>query len=1021
MLIFCYLSFYTDWDFKYMLLMIARLVFSALLFIILPFCLLAQSERGSIHSHSLAEAKARMDSGEWEEAYLVLKKLKKEVEAKSDWYHLALIETWLSESSFYMISSEKALEHAQAAEAVVNDQLTGIIRDTLSFYPLLLENLGYFISLKGDYSQQMKYYRRLNDVASLYPDSARENVRYSLQCLSVAFAKKMDWDSCILIANSALEIAQQNQNEEGIGEALEMLSSAYAEQGQIRKAIDLQKEALRLINDEYTKIALYHNLGETYLDLGETDTGLRYLREAISRLDTLLPASHSSTLTTFYSLARGYFNLGDVDRGEAIVDTILTRLNETTNPSLSLLQKAYNYKASIRFRMGDYPGVIRFARKSVALRSGATVYEASALMMMAKGFYKLGDCQKGLELVQESLQKVIKGFQPKSLNENPLLQQIGYKLYVLDLLSVKARILFCLGNQNEEQYLMDAVDTYRLADSIITSVRNTVWDRESKESLAAQAKLTYEGALETLYQLHLKQGGDQWLELAFDFSEKNRAMLVAENLNEINARNFARIPEGLVRQERNLVKDIEYLANQIRENQDILDRTAIQELEQKHYAKKKELEVLFNSLEAQYPVYFALKYSLNTGDIASIKTNLLAENEVLLEYFMGEENTFLFVIGKEEKRFVKLSVKAADLKEEILQFRDSLLLRSNSFYPMSHQLYTHLLKDQEGILAGKSLVLVPDGLLGYMPFEVLLQEPVSTRSTDYRQAAYLIKQHQIRYIFSACVALQYQLWKESQEASVNGEILAMAPIFDHAVKLAGNYRTADQDLIMGLDELEGSIEEVDLLKARFKGDFILGQQAQEAIFHEHGSRYQLLHLSTHAFFNDRFPSLSHLIFAPGDTSNADLDGLLYAYELYGMDLHADLVVLSACNTGFGVVKEGEGIASLARAFAFAGSPNLVTSLWAVDDHSTAKLMEAFYQNLDLGMTKSAALHEAKLDYLSSANGLYIHPYFWSGFIYTGDNKPIHLKSRPWWSGLKRWAWLTGIFLLILGGVFFKRS
>ncbi|GJM31958.1 MAG: hypothetical protein DHS20C18_09590 [Saprospiraceae bacterium] len=991
--------------------MIVRRITKALLLLILPtFCLNAQPRANLEAVQQLNQALQNFDTGDWEQAYQALKGLSPLFKQQEDWYHQAKTATWLSEASYYQSTNEEALTHAQEALKVINNHLP-TVRDTLVFYPLLLQNLGYFYSLAGDYQRQMQYYRKLYELAVRQPDQTRENVRNGFSCLSVAFAKKMDWDSCIITADAALQIAIENEDKAGKGEAYGILSSAYAEQGKTNKAIDLQREALRLVEDDFERAKIYHNLGTIYLDLGQTQKGIDYLTQALAGKDAYLPSAHPVILPTLYSLVRGYMDLNDFARGETQVDMIIRRLKENADQDWVSFQQAYNYKASIEFKKENYRKAIYYSQQSLAIESGDKLLEASALVMAAKGFLKLGDCDLALQHVQQSLQKVVRNYAPKQAAENPALDQIGYKLYVLDLLRVKAEIQRCKGEkQKQDLFLMQSVDTYRLADSIITSVRNSVWDRESKELLSGQAKLTYEGALATLYQLHLNQGGEKWLHLAFDFSEKNRSILVAENLNEINARNFAQIPAKEINQERNLVKDIEFFSSRIRENKDRLNPEVVKDLEKKLFDKRKSLEDLLQKFENQYPVYYSLKYSLNTGDIDAIQSTFLEENELLLEYFMGREKAYLFIIGKEEKLFVQLKESAPNLLHEVFLFRDSLLARSEHFYDQSLHLYQDLLGDYAHVIDGKNLVVVPDGVLGYLPFEVLLTEAVDKNKYNYREAPYLIRQHRIRYTFSACVALQYQ---QREGALSNGEILAMAPVFDSQVKLAANYRSVDHELIMDLPELKGSIEELRMLESQFKGAYFLGNEAQEAVFHQRGKQYSLLHLSTHAFFNDHFPGLSYLIFSSGDSTQQD--GLLYAYELYGMQLNADLVVLSACNTGFGVIKEGEGIASLARAFAFAGSPNLVMSLWAVEDFSTAKLMELFYANLDQGLTKAEALHQAKIAYLDTVNALYTHPYFWGGFIYTGDREPILLKHRP---TISKWWWLA-IGLLGLGiSIFF---
>jgi CHAT domain-containing protein len=161
----------------------------------------------------------------------------------------------------------------------------------------------------------------------------------------------------------------------------------------------------------------------------------------------------------------------------------------------------------------------------------------------------------------------------------------------------------------------------------------------------------------------------------------------------------------------------------------------------------------------------------------------------------------------------------------------------------------------------------------------------------------------------------------------------------------------------------------------------------------------------HALIDDNNPMNSRLAFARDATDSLE-DGYLNAYELYNMELSADLAVLSACETGFGSLKKGEGIMSLARAFAYAGCPSLVMSHWKVDDRSSSQLMNAFYGYLSQGLSKNEALRQAKLTFLKDADEQTAHPFYWGSFAVVGNIDPI-LEESNW-----RW-WAIGSVLMIV--------
>ena len=173
--------------------------------------------------------------------------------------------------------------------------------------------------------------------------------------------------------------------------------------------------------------------------------------------------------------------------------------------------------------------------------------------------------------------------------------------------------------------------------------------------------------------------------------------------------------------------------------------------------------------------------------------------------------------------------------------------------------------------------------------------------------------------------------------------------------------------------------------------------ATEDIFKRKAPQAGIIHLATHAIVNDEDPLYSKLVFAKDAASNED--GFLNTFELYNMKLNASLVVLSACNTGYGKVIHGEGIMSLARGFMYAGCPSIVMSLWPVDDQSTAGLMKGFFSGLAQGLRKDDALRRAKLDYLKQADAVKSNPFYWAGFVSIGNTHPILIrvhKNYPSW-------------------------
>ncbi|MCU0645122.1 MAG: tetratricopeptide repeat protein, partial [bacterium] len=195
-----------------------------------------------------------------------------------------------------------------------------------------------------------------------------------------------------------------------------------------------------------------------------------------------------------------------------------------------------------------------------------------------------------------------------------------------------------------------------------------------------------------------------------------------------------------------------------------------------------------------------------------------------------------------------------------------------------------------------------------------------------------------------------------------------------------------------LMDLKWSEKEVRNIARILPGKIFINQHASERNFKQHAKDATIIHLATHALIDDNAPLYSRFLFA---TANDTLeDGLLHTHELYNMHLNANLAVLSACNTGTGKLVRAEGIMSLARGFMYANCPNVLVSLWPVDDKATAEIMQRFYAGLKQELNKDDALREAKLTYLKNADGVMSNPFYWANFILIGDTNPIHFKHQP---------------------------
>ena len=273
-----------------------------------------------------------------------------------------------------------------------------------------------------------------------------------------------------------------------------------------------------------------------------------------------------------------------------------------------------------------------------------------------------------------------------------------------------------------------------------------------------------------------------------------------------------------------------------------------------------------------------------------------------------------------------------------------------------------------------NIVIVADNVLNYIPFEVL----------KLSDGSFLVENYNISYAGS--VRLFLELKNEFFKYDSKNDWAGFAPTYDPENKIMS------------------AKNEIDDIAGLTNGMKFVGNEAKKDTFLYHNQDYSVLHLAMHAKIDNENPLYNRLVFEDGDLTSS---------EIYNSRSKANMVVLSACNTGFGKIEKGEGVMSMARAFHFSGIPSIVMSLWKVPDKETKTIMFDFYRFLQKGKSKSEALRLAKLSFLKkNKNTALMHPYYWSGFVINGNADPIEIgNSTPIW-------WWILIALLLIGAAVF---
>ena len=418
---------------------------------------------------------------------------------------------------------------------------------------------------------------------------------------------------------------------------------------------------------------------------------------------------------------------------------------------------------------------------------------------------------------------------------------------------------------------------------------------------------------------------------------------------------------------------------------------------------------LLKQLEQNHPNYYQLKYSQPIPTLKTVQKNLLSPDAALLNYFWGDSSLYLLSITKEAADFhelstTQLSQQIQALINNVSQSSNASQLTFQEYISIAHTLYTDVLNDALQKLPEtiNHLTIIPDGLLAHLPFEILLKELPQTIQVNYspRQLNYLLNTHTISYAYSAKL-----LQNAPNTSSKTPRFGGFAPSFEG--QTLANSRGCNWE---ELAQLRYNQEEVKNICYLYQASPFTAQTATKSQFLQTITDYDILHLATHACTDDSDPMYSRIFFTDNE--------YLYTHELYNLRTKAQLVVLSACETGVGALKMGEGTMSLARGFAYAGCPSIVQSLWKVDDKAGSDIMVFFHQYLKQGLSKDDALRQAKIQYLNSQDSPErLHPYYWATFIQVGNRQAI--LSSP----NNKWLWILGGVLGLLGllWIFRKRT
>ena len=791
------------------------------------------------------------------------------------------------------------------------------------------------------------------------------------------------------------------------------IGAVYKSRGDYELALSYYKSGLKILfehfDEKHEEVAsAYNNIGEAYLLLNELDKALEYFEKALKVSIELFGDNYPGLVATYLNMGEVYSELSKPEKEKEYYEKgleICLKNFDEKNISVAGLYINLGMNAADR---KDYQESIILLEKAHSIQKGLYPEDhpdiAKSLSKLGLVHYLSGNYDLSVSYYSKSLDANYIGALSGRLDYYYILDEIQY----LETLSELADLYFKKYElKNDIPSLKEAISYYQKASDMVSFLASGYYVEASKLNLLKKASVIFQKALISTEILYRKNRNNKNIELAFGFSEQNKSSVLYESILKSKVK-YENISDSLWLKQQDLSGKIDYLKTQLlaaeKDAQDQIDmdlskiivdyQRVTEEIQSK---KEKGKFVVFH----QQALLDSIQYNLKPG-------------ELMLEYFISDSTVYCFVIGKQILELEKVYI-GTGFKDSLFDYITGIKKhRFNQFQENSYFLYNKLIKPVERYFTDKSkLIIIPDGHLLYLPFGSLIsQEQGAKQDIDFSKQDYLIKDYEIVYQYSANLWLEN--FQNKQKNNATKGFLGIAPFStnetisekldstnlsfldkalpESVLRSITNSRNEYKPLPYSGKEIEGVAKLFDIQGIITKR--LIGSEASERNLKTLAKDFKYLHIATHGIINNIHPELSGLAFINDNNEKEssseskkdwkleqNTDGILYAKEIFDLDLNAELVVLSACETGIGKLEKGEGVISLTRGFLYNQVPNIVFSLWKINDKNACDLMTDFYSNILQGKSYASALRQAKLNMINNKETAY--PGNWAAFSLIG--------------------------------------
>ena len=858
------------------------------------------------------------------------------------------------------IEAEKQLE--TSAQSILSNNFNDKYLELYTIY-----RLGFCAVRTQNFNKTVKYLTHI--INKLENKSINSNYHLRISYLYKAIAYN-SLENLILAKKYFYKSLEDESNSVYIRKnAYRYLASINNRLGIYDESIDNSKYALASLDPsdpfDYSLYSLmYNRLAVSYHYINELDTSIKYYNHSLKYSNNSKPDRRIMTLRNITEL---YFEQNDLVNSNFYLNKTLELL-----PKVNIRNKAHisKYVAEHYLKTNKLNNAFLYIKDAISLSRKLQ----SPKLNLAESYLILSRYYHTRKLYNEALisldsvnfYNTRQEFEDQNISpvyETALSKRVLYKQLIFRSEILSTQLEFASNDEQKKLLLETQSQLHANAIDVVNKLRKVYSTESGKHWIAANYKNTYELFLEVTYKLHKLTNDHSYLKSAFELCQNSKSGILMDRINEDRLKNIHQIPDSLLLKERSLEKEKEqfefelFVINQSNPESDSIQilNELITEID------RKLVKNVYHLSDAQQQ-YAKDKLQQANLSIDSLQMSL-ERNGVILEYYFFNNSLFSSLISKDTLLLTKQIIDENfrnDLDTVVKYVKwDKNACSHKKFVLKSHNLYKTLILPYEQHIKGRSLTIIPDDELLELPFEVL----VTDNKNFTAKPSYLVFKNDIGYHYTSKLL-------DSDSQISNNKILAFAP----------NYKDNSDTYI----DLKYNKEEVDNIRSYFPTKSLADKKANISAFNKNYTKYDIIHLAMHAQINNDNPAYSHLIFTPDQED----DFKLYTKDLYNLPPGPRHIVLSACNSGSGSIKSGEGIMSFARALIISGCPSLTLTLWTVNDKTSAELMNYFYANLEKNLSTQKVLQQAKIEYLKNADPLKSHPYYWSGYISMGEEQMI---------------------------------